>query len=158
MASGAAADWLDADLAYRRRVRIQEGFFVIGDTLHDFPVLIRVAAGDPVFEHARTDGTDICFTGADGRTRLRVYRDGHYWLAKTYPEWAAETGMTARSVRSAVAKLADRGVIQKTAHRFNGLSTLHMRFDDAGFEAAWEEQELAYFEQRAPHEAEGGSE
>ena len=87
--------------------------------------------------------------GRDGKTRLRQYRNGSWWLAKAYEEFAEETGLTSRQVRSAVDRLRAQEVIQTSSYRFNGLRTLHLRFDDAGFERAWEEQELSWLEQQA---------
>ncbi len=87
--------------------------------------------------------------GRDGKTRLRQYRDGFWWLAKAYEEFAEEMGLTPRQVRSAVDRLRGQDVIQTSTYRFNGLRTLHLRFADAGFERAWEEQELSWLEQQA---------
>ena len=85
----------------------------------------------------------------NGQTRLRMYRDGRWWLAKQYQDFAEETGLTPRQVRSAVDRLRGQGVIQTSTYRFDGLRTLHLRFDDAGFERVWEEQELSWLEQQA---------
>ncbi len=85
----------------------------------------------------------------NGQTRLRMYRDSFWWLAKKYQDFAEETGLTARQVRSAVDRLREQGVIQTSTFRFDGLRTLHLRFDDAGFERAWERQEVSWLEQQA---------
>ena len=78
-----------------------------------------------------------------------MYRDGFWWLAKQHQDVAEETGLTPRQVRSAVDRLRGQGVIQTSTYRFDGLRTLHLRFDDAGFERVWEEQELSWLEQQA---------
>jgi hypothetical protein len=83
------------------------------------------------------------------QTRLRVNRDGFWWLAKGYEAFGEETGLKPRQVRSAVDRLHKQGIIQTSSYRFSGMRTLHLRFDDAGFECAWEEQEISRLERRA---------
>ena len=86
---------------------------------------------------------------SSGHTRLRVHRNGFWWLAKACKEFGEETGLKTRQVRSAVDLLRRQGIIHKEAHLFRGLVTLHLRFDDDGFDHQWEEQEIARLERLA---------
>ena len=87
--------------------------------------------------------------GRDQRTRVRNRRDGQFWLVKRYEELAAETGLTRSQAVSAVKYLRDRGLIHTSVHRFAGLSSLFLRFDEIRFRAAWEEQDTAWWESQA---------
>ena len=84
--------------------------------------------------------------GPKDRTLLSQYRDGHWWLAKRYDDLADEIGLKPREVRSAIDRLRSRGIIVTSTHRFAGLNTLFLRFDDAGFQIAWQAQDEAWWE------------
>jgi hypothetical protein len=87
--------------------------------------------------------------GANQVARVRVRKEGVWWWAKTYRDLAAETGLTERRARSAVACLRRERLIETTVHRFAGLSTIHMRFNEGNFCQAWEEQWTVWWEGQA---------
>jgi hypothetical protein len=62
-----------------------------------------------------------------GRTKLRVQRDGVYWIAKARDEWMHETGLTMEQYKRAVSVLKRRGLIEVRVMRFNGLAIGHTR-------------------------------
>jgi hypothetical protein len=62
-----------------------------------------------------------------GRTKLRVRRDGVYWIAKSRQEWMHETGLTLEQYKRAVAVLKRRGLIEVRVMRFDGLAIGHTR-------------------------------
>lgn len=72
-----------------------------------------------------------------GRCRLRVCKHGRYWVAKTYEDLAAETGLTDRRARSAVDRLAGQGLIVRDHFIFGGVRTMHLRLDPDVFGDAW---------------------
>ncbi len=65
-----APPWLPGGWACRREIRIEEGFYFLGDDLRDFPLQVAIdAADDPVFARACADG-HFRFRAADGVTPL----------------------------------------------------------------------------------------
>lgn len=63
----------------------------------------------------------------NGKTKLRVKREGTFWIAKSRQEWSDETGLTDAQVKRALNVLADRGVIEKMLWKFSGAPTIHVR-------------------------------
>lgn len=63
----------------------------------------------------------------DGKSKLRIKKDGNFWIAKSREEWSLETGLTDAQVRRALNVLADKGVIEKRVLRFNGAPTNYVR-------------------------------
>ena len=63
----------------------------------------------------------------NGGTRARVKCDGYFWVAKTYEQLAAETGLSYRQARHAVGKLVRRGVLCKQSSMFGGLRSNFLR-------------------------------
>lgn len=62
-----------------------------------------------------------------GGSKLRVYKDGKWWIAKSRREWGNETGLSDAQVRRALEVLERRAVIEKRNMKFNGAPTLHVR-------------------------------
>jgi len=79
-------------------------------------------------------------TGDNGRARLGVRRHGFWWLAKSHQELASETGLGVRQVRSALDRLYQRDLIERTYHLFRGFRVLHVRFKNDVFNQRWREQ------------------
>lgn len=77
--------------------------------------------------------------------RAKVYRDGKFWIAKTYQEWTDEIGISkVRTVRTAFNKLIEYNLIEKTVYRFGDTdneteettvrTVLHTRLNQEVFE------------------------
>lgn len=66
---------------------------------------------------------------AKGESKLRVFKEGLMWLAKSYAQLARETGLTATSVRRAIATLQEAGFIIVKKFSFNRSLTNHMRLN-----------------------------
>jgi hypothetical protein len=96
--------------------------------------------------------------GRNQRARVTQHRAGHLWVAKRYEEWAAETGLTRNQVVSAVKGLSSRGLIHSSVHRFAGLTSLFLRFDEEAFRQAWEEQHTLWWESQAEQRRTGHGE
>jgi hypothetical protein len=66
-------------------------------------------------------------------TKLRVFKKGHYWLAKQLDEWWSQTRLTANQVRNSLAILKNKGLIITDVMRFNCLTTTHIRINEKVF-------------------------
>lgn len=62
-----------------------------------------------------------------GKSKLRVYREGHPWLAKTYADLWKETRITKKMAGRAYGKLVARGLIEKRVWKFGGAPSVHVR-------------------------------
>jgi hypothetical protein len=70
--------------------------------------------------------------GKNGKSKLRVERKGHAWIAKTRKEWMAECHLTRKHYLRAVAVLKDKGLIEVRVMSFAGKAMSHTRlFMDA---------------------------
>jgi hypothetical protein len=63
----------------------------------------------------------------NGRPRVRVKKDGHYWLAKDRSDWHKEIRITDRQYDRASKLLEDKQLIIKKKYKFDGLPTIHIR-------------------------------
>jgi hypothetical protein len=74
----------------------------------------------------------------DRRSKLRVRKDGHYWLAKARKDWRDEIGTSPKQVDRALKILEEKGIIVTALYKFNGAPTKHIRIDKEGFLTAWD--------------------
>ena len=75
-----------------------------------------------------------------GNSKLKVKKDGYYWIAKTYQQWEEEIYLPASTVRDAVNKLSKLGLISTHSYMFNGLKTLHIRVDWSAYSRLLQEE------------------
>jgi hypothetical protein len=71
-----------------------------------------------------------------GQSRLRVLRDGYYWVAKTREVWMTETGLGAAQYKRAISVLKQKKLIEVRKMRFGGLAMSHIRLLTDNFKAA----------------------
>lgn len=64
----ATNNWCDAQWGYRKQIVVNHD--KVAADLTDFPVLINLSSDADLASHARSDGNDILFTGADGIAKL----------------------------------------------------------------------------------------
>ena len=74
----------------------------------------------------------------DGQSKLRVYKDGHYWIAKARKDWWDEIRISPKQVDRALDILEGKGIIVTALYKFNNAPTKHIRIDKEKFLAAWE--------------------
>lgn len=86
----------------------------------------------------------------DGRSKLRVRKDGHYWLAKARKDWRDEIGTSPKQVDRALKILEEKGIIVTALYKFNGAPTKHIRIDKEGFLTAWDAALHALDEEENP--------
>jgi hypothetical protein len=68
-----------------------------------------------------------------GQSGLRVWKEGHLWLASTREQWWERKRLTPRQVDGAIAKLLKKNLVFKEIYRFNGHGTIHLRLNIAEF-------------------------
>lgn len=96
------------------------------------PVLLRpecvtAAAGDVVVGLLLSQITYWSSPTATGESKLKVQRDGVYWIAKTREQWMAETGLTLKQYKRAITVLKSRHLVAVKVMRFGGLAQSHLR-------------------------------
>jgi hypothetical protein len=91
--------------------------------------------------------------GEKGKTKLRVLKQGYYWIAKERNDWWDEIRITPKQFDRASNILTRKGIIVKDHFRFNGLRTVHIRLEYDCFMELWQtELERPAFPQRGtPH-------
>lgn len=62
-----------------------------------------------------------------GKTKLRVEKDGYLWLAKGREDWWDECRIKPRQFDTAFKKLEEQGLVEKKTFKFNGDPTIHIR-------------------------------
>jgi len=72
-----------------------------------------------------------------GRTALRVRKEGILWLAVSRPEWWDRKRVTERQADRAIELLIEKGLIEKSIHRFNGHAQTHLRVKAQNFFEAY---------------------
>jgi len=61
-----------------------------------------------------------------GKTKLRVKKEGKFWLAKGRDAWWEECRITPRQFDRAIEILIEKGIVQKYLFRWNGSPTVHI--------------------------------
>ena len=56
--------------------------------------------------------------GKDGRTRARIVKDGHYWIAKARSDWWAEIRISPKQYDRAAKILKEKGFIEVKTFKF----------------------------------------
>jgi len=74
---------------------------------------------------------------AQGRSKLRVHKDGYLWIARGRADWYDEIRVTAKQADRALGILEKRGIIATALYKFDGAPTKHIRIDSEGFLSAW---------------------
>jgi len=71
------------------------------------------------------------------KSKLRVFKDGHYWIAKTRYGWWEEIRLSPRQIDRAIEGLRNAGLVKTKIHRFNGNPTIHIRLCMKQFEEVY---------------------
>ena len=66
----------------------------------------------------------------EGRSKLRVKKDGYYWVAKKRSDWWKEIRITARQYDRAIQKLEDKQIVIKELYKFKGTPMHHIRLNE----------------------------
>ena len=73
----------------------------------------------------------------NGASKLRVCRDGCWWVAKHRAEWWDEIRITPKQADRAIKMLVKAGLAVKKDSLFNGKRTTHLRIDRDTFLSSW---------------------
>lgn len=69
-----------------------------------------------------------CVPGKNGKSKLRVYKGGQWWLAKSRADWEAELNMSPKQVSRVMDLLERHQLVQTMVTMFNGKPTTHIRY------------------------------
>ena len=79
-----------------------------------------------------------------GKTRLKVKKDGEYWLVKRYEDWWEECRVNEHTARKSINRMIDSGLLIKEVWKFDGSPTTHIRINWIEFElrvkSIWQER------------------
>ena len=108
------------------------------DTIDFKKIYVDMADGDPIAGLALSQIVFWHLPDKDGHSKLRVERDGHYWIAKPRNDWWDECRLTPKRVDRALKILSDVGIISVETFHFAGIPTLHVRINEQTFMEEWE--------------------
>lgn len=63
----------------------------------------------------------------NGKKKVRIFKDGHYWIAKQRKDWKDEIRITERQYDKAIKELKNRGFVELAKYKFNAMPTVHIR-------------------------------
>ncbi|NDI36609.1 hypothetical protein [Chengkuizengella sediminis] len=66
---------------------------------------------------------------SNGNTKLRVKKEGHFWIAKEIKEWYEEIRFTKKHYMTAIKKLIEKEIIIKKIFKFKNKTTTHIRLN-----------------------------
>lgn len=64
-----------------------------------------------------------------GKTKLRVKKNGEFWLAKSREEWKEEIRITPKQYDRAIKILIEKGFVEVKKFKFNGAPTNHIKLN-----------------------------
>lgn len=65
--------------------------------------------------------------GKNGKSKLRVQKNGNFWISKSYIDWWNEVRLNRRQVDRALKVLIDANLIKVQLFKFDGSPTRHIR-------------------------------
>lgn len=71
------------------------------------------------------------------KDKLRVEKNGHFWIAKARDEWWDEICISPKQFDHASSNLVDIGLIEKKVMKFDNNPTIHVRIIQDNFMKAW---------------------
>ena len=95
------------------------------DTI-DFKVMYVDLAGDLIAGLLLSQIIYWHLPNKKGASKLRVFKDGKYWLAKKRSDWWKEVRVTERQYDTAIRKLIAKGLVKVKVYKFAGTPTPHI--------------------------------
>lgn len=68
-----------------------------------------------------------CSPSKEGKTKLRVFKRGQFWLVKSHVDWQNELRLTRRQSQRCLEVLKKAGLIKTELYRFGGHATVHLQ-------------------------------
>ncbi|UOR14088.1 hypothetical protein [Halobacillus amylolyticus] len=65
----------------------------------------------------------------DGKSKLRIKKEGHYWIAKEKKEWYEEIRLTPANYRTAMKRLVEENLVVKKIFKFDSKTVTHIRLN-----------------------------
>ena len=62
-----------------------------------------------------------------GNRKVKIYKDGYYWLAKGRNDWADEIRISSKQYDNAIKKLKKKGFVETKLYKFESVPTTHIR-------------------------------
>lgn len=72
-------------------------------------------------------------------TKLRVIKDGKFWLVKSHSDWWNEIRMSEDQIRRAMKILNEKGLVETATFKFAGVPKTHIRIQTDNFIQLWNE-------------------
>ena len=63
----------------------------------------------------------------NGNSRVRIFKDGYYWIAKNRSDWYNEIRITKRQYDTAINLLSEKGFVKLAKYKYNSMPTIHIR-------------------------------
>lgn len=62
-----------------------------------------------------------------GNRKVKIYKDGYYWLAKSRNDWINEIRISPKQYDNAIKKLKNKGFVETKLYKFESVPTTHIR-------------------------------
>lgn len=62
-----------------------------------------------------------------GNRKVKIYKDGYYWLAKSRNDWVNEIRISPKQYDNAIKKLKKKGFVETKLYKFESVPTTHIR-------------------------------
>lgn len=62
-----------------------------------------------------------------GNRKVKIYKDGYYWLAKGRNDWVNEIRISPKQYDNAIKKLKQKGFVETKLYKFESVPTTHIR-------------------------------
>lgn len=63
----------------------------------------------------------------DNKSKVKIYKDGEYWIAKQRKDWWEEIRITERQYDKAIKSLVEKRLVITAKYKFNSMPTIHIR-------------------------------
>lgn len=77
------------------------------------------------------------------KSKVRVFKDGYFWIAKQRRDWWKEIRITERQYDKAIGELKKKGFVELAKYKFDSMPTIHIRPNYDNINSAtkkWENQ------------------
>jgi len=76
----------------------------------------------------------------EGKSKLRIEKEGKTWLAKNRTDWWDEVRITPKQFDRAAGLLKEKGIIETKLFKFNGAPAVHIYLNEKKFLELWRKE------------------